>query len=232
MTVFMISSELLILLQPILVWWYIIISQSVSWKCWIIIFYIKITARVQNVNECLSTGYLNHQTFCFKTWYCDASSWVRVSCKKIGLLFSRSRSQHGLIWSDCGNFYCIFWTADPFATKLDLMAHHHKLDFLVKRFDYSAVVKVRVTEKVQNCSECFIIIIIIKLLMARVIGAPQMILQPVFSIFPCSPLPSGTCRTPVLSIPWCCLLTSSSVRGHAGAGEISHIECIGWRSAL
>ena len=39
-----------------------------------------------------------------------------------------------------------------------------------------------------------------------------MILQPVFSIFPCSPLPSGTCRTPGLSIPWCCLPTSSFVR--------------------
>ena len=30
---------------------------------------------------------------------------------------------------------------------------------------------------------------------------PQMILQPVFSIFPCSPLPTGTCQTPGLSIP-------------------------------
>ena len=39
-------------------------------------------------------------------------------------------------------------------------------------------------------------IIIINPLTARVVGAPQMILQPVFSIFPCSPLPSGTCRTP------------------------------------
>ena len=46
---------------------------------------------------------------------------------------------------------------------------------------------------------------------ARVVGAPQMILQPVFSIFPCSSLPSGTCRTPGLSIPWYCLPTSSSV---------------------
>ena len=43
-----------------------------------------------------------------------------------------------------------------------------------------------------------IIIIIINALTARVVGAPQMILQPVFSIFPCSPLPSGTCRTPGL----------------------------------
>ena len=37
------------------------------------------------------------------------------------------------------------------------------------------------------------IIIIINPLTARVVGAPQIILQPVFSIFPCSPLPSGTC---------------------------------------
>ena len=56
-----------------------------------------------------------------------------------------------------------------------------------------------------------IIIIIINPLTARVVGAPQMILQPVFSIFPCSPLPSGTLRTPGLSIPWCCLPTASSV---------------------
>ena len=55
-----------------------------------------------------------------------------------------------------------------------------------------------------------IIIIIIYPLTARVVGAPQMISRPVFSIFPCSPLPSGTWRTPGLSIPWCCLPTSSS----------------------
>ena len=42
-------------------------------------------------------------------------------------------------------------------------------------------------------------------LSARVVGAPQMILQPVPSIFPCSPLPSGTWRNTGLSIPRCCL---------------------------
>ena len=55
------------------------------------------------------------------------------------------------------------------------------------------------------------LIIIINPSTARVVGAPKMILQPVFSIFPCSPLPSGTCQTPGLSIPGCCLPTSSSV---------------------
>ena len=46
----------------------------------------------------------------------------------------------------------------------------------------------------------FIIIIIINPLTARIVGAPHMILQPVFSSFPCSPPPSGTCRTPGLML--------------------------------
>ena len=65
---------------------------------------------------------LNHHTFCFQSWYCDASLWVGVSCKKIDLLFSRSRSLQELIWSKYFHFYRIFWTADPFATKLDWFA--------------------------------------------------------------------------------------------------------------
>ena len=57
-----------------------------------------------------------------------------------------------------------------------------------------------------------IIIIIIYPLTARAVRAPQMILQPVSSVFPCFPLPSGTLRRPPgLPIPWCCLPTTSSV---------------------
>ena len=56
------------------------------------------------------------------------------------------------------------------------------------------------SENVQ-CLMRIIIIIIINPSTARVVGVPQTILQPVFSIFPCSPLPSGTWRTPGLSIP-------------------------------
>ena len=55
------------------------------------------------------------------------------------------------------------------------------------------------------------IIIIVYPQTTRVVGAPQMISQPVSSIFPCSPLPSWTWRTPGLAIPWCCPLTSSFV---------------------
>ena len=41
-------------------------------------------------------------------------------------------------------------------------------------------------------------LIIINPFTARVVGAPQMILQPISSIFPCSPLLSGTCWSPGL----------------------------------
>ena len=44
-----------------------------------------------------------------------------------------------------------------------------------------------------------------------VVWVPQMTSQPVSSIFLCSPLPSGTWRTPGLSILWCCLPISFSV---------------------
>ena len=64
---------------------------------------------------------------------------------------------------------------------------------------------------IQKSSFSVIIIIIIYHLTARVVGAPQMILQPVSSILPCSPLPSGTCGTAGLSIPWCTLPIFSPV---------------------
>ena len=48
-------------------------------------------------------------------------------------------------------------------------------------------------------------------LTVRVVGASRMISQPVSSIFSCFPLPSGTWQAPGLSIPWCCLPTSSTL---------------------
>ena len=86
--------------------------------------------------RCLSKWYfLNRRTFCYQTRYCDASSWAGVSCKNICLLFSRSRSQQGLVWSKYDSFYCISWIADPFARKLGLMVHYHKLECLMKKLD-------------------------------------------------------------------------------------------------
>ena len=94
MTVSSIFSKLLILLLLDLGWWYIIISQSVLWRNWIVVFKVQIIAKLQNVNECLPRQYLlNRCTFYHLTLYGDTSSWARMSFKKIGLLSSRSRSQ-------------------------------------------------------------------------------------------------------------------------------------------
>ena len=56
---------------------------------------------------------------------------------KSGLLSPRSGSQWGLVLSQYNCFYYIFWNADPYATELDLMIHHHMLECLVKEFHNS-----------------------------------------------------------------------------------------------
>ena len=56
--------------------------------------------------------------------WCIIMSWN--AHRKIGLLFSGSRSQQGLIWPKYDSFYYIFWTAHSFATKLVLIIHYHK----------------------------------------------------------------------------------------------------------
>ena len=43
-------------------------------------------------------------------------------------------------------FYYVILNAGPFASKHGLMAHHHKVDCLVKRLDCSFVVNVKVTD--------------------------------------------------------------------------------------
>ena len=69
----------------------------------------------------------------------NSVSWCitvsRTACKKIDLLFSRSRSLHALIWSKHDNFYCIIWTADPFAIKLDLIVHYPKPECFMEKLE-------------------------------------------------------------------------------------------------
>ena len=93
--IFTISSKLLVCLQTNLVWEYSTISQSVLWKNGITAFKVKVTAKVHNVGGCLSRWYiLNCRTFCYQTWYGDAVSWARVSCKKRLVCYF----QQGFIW--------------------------------------------------------------------------------------------------------------------------------------
>ena len=94
---------------------------------------------------------LNHQTFCFQSWYCDASLWVEFPAKRL-IAVSRSVALQELILSKYDNFYCIFWTADPFATKLSLIVHYLNAECLMEKL--IVVFKVKVTAKFQNVIEC------------------------------------------------------------------------------
>ena len=94
------SSELLILRQPNLVWWYITINQSVLWKKWVTALSIKVTAKSQNVNF--------FQMICSKppnillpnlVLWCIIMSWSVVQKDWLAIVLSRSRSQQGLMWS-------------------------------------------------------------------------------------------------------------------------------------
>ena len=68
-----------------------------------VVVQLKVTGKVQNSSECSSGLYvLSFWTVCNQTWYGDATSLAKVSCKKIGLLSSSSGSLWGLrvIWSN------------------------------------------------------------------------------------------------------------------------------------
>ena len=122
-----VSSELLILLQLNLELWHITTSWIVVWKDFGLLCCGQ-DHRNGSKSEWMFTGQylLNCWTFCNQTWYGDAPSRARVSCKKLGLLSSSSRSRWCLILSnnyDC--FFHICWTAELFATKFNSVVHHY-----------------------------------------------------------------------------------------------------------
>ena len=147
-----ISAELLIILLPNLVWWYIIISQNVLWRNGFVVFKVKVTTDFKMLmNVCPHDIFWIAEPFTTKlgmemiimSQIVFQKDWLAVFKVKVTMKDHITR-----IWLS------VFRTADPFATKRGLMAHHHKLDCLVKRLDCSVVVKVKITEKVQNYSEC------------------------------------------------------------------------------
>ena len=136
MTISLVSSKLLVGLQPNLVWLYNIISQNVLLKNGITAFKVKVTTNFQNVSECLSRLYfLNHRAFCYQIWYGDAASWARVSCRNFIAVVAifKVKVTVRVIWSKYDSFYYIFWTVDCLATKLGLMIHYHKPEYPVKK---------------------------------------------------------------------------------------------------
>ena len=54
MTMSTLFSKILVRLQPNLVLLYDIVSWIIQYKNWVTVFKVKVTARVQNVSDCLS----------------------------------------------------------------------------------------------------------------------------------------------------------------------------------
>ena len=72
--------------------------------------------------------------------------------KKIDLLFSKSLQE--LIWSKYDNFYCIFWNAYPFATKLGLIVQYHKPECFMEKLD--CCVQGQGHRKISKCQWMFV----------------------------------------------------------------------------
>ena len=88
----MISPEPLNHFKPNLVWWCIIMKQSVIQKNWLTV--TKVTVRSCIIKMWLFLLYLvNGWSVYNQTWFDSIASYAGVSCKQNGLLHSRSRSQ-------------------------------------------------------------------------------------------------------------------------------------------
>ena len=100
---FSVSSELLILLQLNLVWWHII-SWIALWTNWIALLWSRSRSQKRlRIPVSVHLDDILHScwTFCSQTWYGDATSWAKVSCKKIALCFQdqgHSEGSFGQIW--------------------------------------------------------------------------------------------------------------------------------------
>ena len=149
MTLSTISSELLILWQPNLICWYISISQSVFWKK---IGWLLSSSRSQQRSKYqlfvqMRSSKPPHILLPNLVLWCITMS--RSACKKIDVLFSRSRSQQGLMWSKYDSFYYIILTVDSLAAKLGLMIHHQKPECPMKK-KWITAFRVKVKAKGQN----------------------------------------------------------------------------------
>ena len=113
----MISSELPNILLPNLVWWCIILSQIVFQKDWVCCL------QVQGHSEGLSSELLIllHLNL---VWWHIIISWIFLWKDWISLLWSRSRSQERFKILVIFHTDNISLTAEPSATRLDMVMHH------------------------------------------------------------------------------------------------------------
>ena len=114
-----------------LVWWHIIISWIALWKDWIALLWSRSGSQGRlHILVNVHLDNINCWTFCNQTWYCDALSWARVMQEDLFAVFKFKVTVKTYIIK-YNSFYHIYWTANLFATKFNLMVYHHKLECLV-----------------------------------------------------------------------------------------------------
>ena len=102
-------------------------SQSDMQENWFTVFNVKVTARAYIIKIWLFLLYLkNGWSIWNQTWFGSTTLWAGVSCGKIGLLCSRSRSRQRFKMSVTVCPDNIFRTAEHFVTKLGMMMQHHE----------------------------------------------------------------------------------------------------------
>ena len=124
MTVSTILSELLIPWQPNMVWWYIIIRG----------FRVKVTVKVKMLMyvQMISSKPPNILFPNLVLW-CIIMSLSVMQKDWFAILKVKVTARAHMI--KCNNFYCLFWTADPFATRLGLIVHCHKPGCFKEKLD-------------------------------------------------------------------------------------------------
>ena len=121
-----------------------------SWSLWQQRFRLSVTLHPD-------ANYLaNRPAFCNQTWYGDALSWHETEFhgKRLGCYFHGQGNNNENSCSQNMTVCCIFWTADPFATKLTLMVqcYHYVPSCLCEKI---ALLCWRwMSKKIQNCNQC------------------------------------------------------------------------------
>ena len=96
-------------------------------KNWFTIFNVKVTVRAYIIKIWLFSLYLlSWWSVCNQTWFYSTVSSALVSCGKMGLPCSRSRSQRRFKMSVNVCPDDIFWTTDHFVTKPGTVMQPHK----------------------------------------------------------------------------------------------------------
>ena len=95
MMAFFCVCEMLILLQPNLVWCHKLDCLLTRLNC-SVVSKVTVTAKIQHFSECSSGWYhLNSWTFCNQTWHGKAEWWARALCEKIFCYFQVEGQNEG-----------------------------------------------------------------------------------------------------------------------------------------